>query len=284
MHIGGVQSIKQTELCLDTLWREKNIWGSLSLPTRFKPDLGLLRTFGVDLSTSSRCGCRLPSPCVGPGGIEPTLTRCKSSGLTARPAGPIAGKLSVYPSIGFTIFRSQSRRRRALFYSGESFEDREKKLYCPWFLYLKQCYHVKGHVEPCISRRTFNSSFLCHSDKVVLTRLSAIRVEVNGSRELLEDRVIGNSHQTSGHSEDSHSTDNDSIDAPQQLQSKSVTQANMDDQRERVPTRPTHGEGRLQPHPGDVLRSNPNVQSPRSGLNLEGRLSDPRSLNNKPFI
>ena len=27
-------------------------WGSLSLPSRFKPDLGLFRTFGVDLSTS----------------------------------------------------------------------------------------------------------------------------------------------------------------------------------------------------------------------------------------
>ena len=30
-----------------------------------------------------------------------------------------------------------------------------------------------------------------------------------------------------------------------------------------IPTGPTHGEGRLQPHPGD-------------GLNLEGRLSDPQ--------
>ena len=58
----------------------RGIWGSLSLPSRFKPDLGLFRTFEVDLSTSPGCGCRLPSPCVGPVGIEPTLTRCKSSG------------------------------------------------------------------------------------------------------------------------------------------------------------------------------------------------------------
>ena len=44
-----------------------------------------------------------------------------------------------------------------------------------------------------------------------------------------------------------------------------------------IPTGPTHGEGRLQPHPGDVLKSTPNVRkSPRSGLNLEGRLSDPQ--------
>ena len=44
-----------------------------------------------------------------------------------------------------------------------------------------------------------------------------------------------------------------------------------------IPTGPTHGEGRLQPHPGDVLISTPNVRkSPRSGLNLEGRLSDPQ--------
>ena len=43
-----------------------------------------------------------------------------------------------------------------------------------------------------------------------------------------------------------------------------------------IPTGPTHGEGRLQPHPGDVLNSTPKVRkSPRSGLNLEGRLSDP---------
>ena len=32
----------------------KTTWGSLSLPSRFKPDLGLFRTFGVDLSTSPR--------------------------------------------------------------------------------------------------------------------------------------------------------------------------------------------------------------------------------------
>ena len=39
-----------------------------------------------------------------------------------------------------------------------------------------------------------------------------------------------------------------------------------------IPTGPTHGV----PPPGDVLKSPPNVwKSPRSGLNLEGRLSDP---------
>ena len=44
-----------------------------------------------------------------------------------------------------------------------------------------------------------------------------------------------------------------------------------------IPVGPTHGEGRLQPHPGDVLKSTPNVRkSPRSGLNLERRLSDPQ--------
>ena len=44
-----------------------------------------------------------------------------------------------------------------------------------------------------------------------------------------------------------------------------------------IPTGHTHGEGRLQPHPGDVLKSTPNVRkSRRSGLNLEGRLSDPQ--------
>ena len=44
-----------------------------------------------------------------------------------------------------------------------------------------------------------------------------------------------------------------------------------------IPTGPTHGEGRLQPHPGDVLKFTPNVRkSPRSGLNLEERLSDPQ--------
>ena len=47
-----------------------------------------------------------------------------------------------------------------------------------------------------------------------------------------------------------------------------------------VPTGPTHGEECLQPHPGDVLKSTPYVRkSPRSGLNLEGRLRDP--LQNK---
>ena len=49
-----------------------------------------------------------------------------------------------------------------------------------------------------------------------------------------------------------------------------------------IPTAPTHGEGRLQPHPGDVLRSSPTVRkSPRSGLNLEGRLSDPQIFNER---
>ena len=44
-----------------------------------------------------------------------------------------------------------------------------------------------------------------------------------------------------------------------------------------IPTGPTHGEGRLQPHPGHVLKSTPNIRKgPRSGLNLEGRLSDPQ--------
>ena len=44
-----------------------------------------------------------------------------------------------------------------------------------------------------------------------------------------------------------------------------------------IPTGPTHGEVCVQPHPGDVLKSAPNVrESPRSGLNLEGRLSDPQ--------
>ena len=46
-----------------------------------------------------------------------------------------------------------------------------------------------------------------------------------------------------------------------------------------IPTGPTHGDGRLQPHAGDVLKSTPNVRkSRRSGLNLEGRLSDPQIL------
>ena len=45
-----------------------------------------------------------------------------------------------------------------------------------------------------------------------------------------------------------------------------------------IPTGPTHGEVSLQPPPGDVLKSTPKVRkSPRSGLNVEGRLSD--SLN-----
>ena len=46
-----------------------------------------------------------------------------------------------------------------------------------------------------------------------------------------------------------------------------------------IPTGPTHGEGRLQPHPGDVLKSTPNVRKgPRSDVNLEGRRSDPQFL------
>ena len=47
---------------------------------------------------------------------------------------------------------------------------------------------------------------------------------------------------------------------------------------ESIPIGPTHGEGRLQPHPGDLLKSIPNVwkSGPGSGMNLEGRLSDPQ--------
>ena len=81
----GRASIRPCERCDDghalagLKLKEKN-WGSLSLPSRFKPDLGLFRTFGVGLSTSPGCGCGRPSPCVGPVGIEATLTRCKSSG------------------------------------------------------------------------------------------------------------------------------------------------------------------------------------------------------------
>ena len=52
-----------------------------------------------------------------------------------------------------------------------------------------------------------------------------------------------------------------------------------------IPTGPTHGDGRLQPHPGDVLKSTPNVRtSPRSGLNLEGRLSDPLVFLSKSYL
>ena len=44
-----------------------------------------------------------------------------------------------------------------------------------------------------------------------------------------------------------------------------------------IPTGPTDGEVRLQPHPGEVFKSTPSVRkSPRSGLNLEGRLSNPQ--------
>ena len=51
-----------------------------------------------------------------------------------------------------------------------------------------------------------------------------------------------------------------------------------------IPTGPTNGEGRLQPHPGDVLKSTPNVRkSPRSGLNLEGRVSDPQFFQSSSF-
>ena len=46
-----------------------------------------------------------------------------------------------------------------------------------------------------------------------------------------------------------------------------------------IPPGPTHGEGRLEPHPGDVPKSTPNVrESARSGLNVEGRVSDPQIL------
>ena len=48
-----------------------------------------------------------------------------------------------------------------------------------------------------------------------------------------------------------------------------------------IPTGPTHSELGLQPHPGDVLKSTTNVRkSLRSGLNLEGRLSDPQISRN----
>ena len=48
---------------------------------------------------------------------------------------------------------------------------------------------------------------------------------------------------------------------------------------ESIPTGLTHGEGRLQPQPGDVLRSTTKVRkSPRSGLNLERKLCDPLSF------
>ena len=44
-----------------------------------------------------------------------------------------------------------------------------------------------------------------------------------------------------------------------------------------IPVGPSHGEVHLLMHPGDVLKSTPNVRkSPRSGLNLEERLSDPK--------
>ena len=46
------------------IYSEKKTWGSLSLPSKFKPDLGLFRTFGVDFSTSPGCGCSHASPCV----------------------------------------------------------------------------------------------------------------------------------------------------------------------------------------------------------------------------
>ena len=47
-----------------------------------------------------------------------------------------------------------------------------------------------------------------------------------------------------------------------------------------IPTGPTSGERRLQPHPWDELQPTPNVRkSRRTGLNLEGRLSDPQKLN-----
>ena len=57
----------------ETHFLQPKIWGSLSLPSRFKPHLGLFRK-------SPGCGCRRPSPWAGPVGIEPMLIRCKSSG------------------------------------------------------------------------------------------------------------------------------------------------------------------------------------------------------------
>ena len=52
-----------------------------------------------------------------------------------------------------------------------------------------------------------------------------------------------------------------------------------------IPTGPTHGEECLQPRPGDVLKSTPTVRkSPRSGLNLEGRRSDPQVFFKATFI
>ena len=77
---------KNNKLIVEYSPLKDEIWGSLSLPFRFKPDLGLFRTFGVDLSTSPGRGCRRPLPCVGPVGVEPTLTRCKSSGWTTIPS------------------------------------------------------------------------------------------------------------------------------------------------------------------------------------------------------
>ena len=44
----------------------------------------------MDLSTSPGGGCIRPSPCVGPVGIEPTLTRCKPSGRTTIPSRSLA--------------------------------------------------------------------------------------------------------------------------------------------------------------------------------------------------
>ena len=49
-------------------------------PNSWDRSLRLFQTFGVDLSMSPGCGCRRPSACVGPVGIEPTLTRCKYIG------------------------------------------------------------------------------------------------------------------------------------------------------------------------------------------------------------
>ena len=91
----GTREREREKVCREVSWLQRvKIWGSLSLPSRFKPDLGLFRTFGVDLSTSPGCDCSHTSPCVGSVGIEPTLTRCKSSGLTARQAGPYRGYIS----------------------------------------------------------------------------------------------------------------------------------------------------------------------------------------------
>ena len=106
LQAAGCRQAGEMNRSVSLIISEKNIWGSLSLPSRFKPDLGLFRTFGVDLSTSPGCGCSHTSPIVGPVGIEPTLTTCKSSGLTARPAGPWLS-LNNKPFFFFLFWREQ---------------------------------------------------------------------------------------------------------------------------------------------------------------------------------